>query len=988
MVVNTYDTVNPVRDTARMRRHVTPDHFVDRGRELAQLEAAFQRAAGGHPSAIVVAADAGVGKSRLLHEFASRVGGHVLWGACLPISERGLPFAPFVEVLRSLLSDPELCDAVPASLRGLVSDTNGSPVVPAPQIVSRSQLFQAVLGLLEDLADGAPVVLVLEDLHWADPSTRDLLTFLVSNLRWQRLLLVVSCRSDDLRREHPLRPVLAELSRQPLVERLDVAPFTARQVAEQLEHLTGESPAPDALQRVLARTQGNAFFVEELVAAGLDDRALPRSLRELLLVRVDIVSKAARRLVRIVALAERDVDDALLADVSATPLGDVRALLHEAVDAHLAVIAPRGVQLRHTLLREALRQDLLPGERAEYHAAYATALTARIARTGRRDAATLAELAFHLQQSGNLLRAIGAWVDAAAAAESVLAFAEAHQHLARALAAWDAVDDPERHAGGTRVDLLARAAEDAFNGGDAVAACALVGDAIDGIDEAHEARAKGILYERLSRYLRDTPDRDQVQQAIERAVALVPTSPPSVERARVLAGLAGRLSTAGHLHEARRRAEEAIAMAREVGSILVECDAMNTLGAVNCYLDDDAVGLAQIEEAMTLATSIGDAHQQMRAYWNLGVLRAESGRIEEAIEQYRTAIEELPRLGLAHLLPELYAYTAEDLTRIGRWDAAQAAVDEAAHRFPSRRDEAAPIELVVARGDFDEARRLIAAATARNVFTDDEGYALVLVNLAETEIWESDIPAARSAIDEALRVVADSDRPIAAAHVMRAGMRCEAEAAEEARARRQPADLAHARHRATQLHSHMQDLLARPGPTRGWKREVGVLAAICDGERSRVEGHSDESAWAEAGKRASALTFAYLLAYCRFRLGEALIVADGDRDDATEHLRCAHQCADTMGARPLRQLIERFARRARIDVGSAGGVEDAFGITPREREVLRLLVQGATNRHIAEQLFIAEKTASVHVSNIIRKLGVANRGQAAALAHRHGLVDR
>jgi len=479
-----------------------------------------------------------------------------------------------------------------------------------------------------------------------------------------------------------------------------------------------------------------------------------------------------------------------------------------------------------------------------------------------------------------------------------------------------------------------------------------------------------------------------VYGTIERALQLVPAAPPSVERARVLAGWAGRLSTLGRLREAREAGAEAVAMAGDLRESAIECDALNTVGAVNCYLDDEAVGLAQIDAALALAKACGDSHQQMRAFWNAAVCRSENGRWEEAIERYRTAIAELPRLGLAHLLPELYMYLAQDLVWLGRWDEARAAVEEAVRRFPSRADEAMPLDLVIGTGRFDEARRLISAASSRNVFTDDEGHAVVMANLAALETWEGDLDAARAAVDAALRLVVDSDRPIAAAYALCAGMRCEADAADRARATRRPDEVERARSRAAVLDDSVRGLLARPGPERGWKREVRALAAICAGERSRLEGSPDPAAWAAAVEATQALSMGYLLAYARFRHGEAVVGADGDRDEAAALVRQAHRGARTMGATPLQQLVERFARRARIDIGETSGRDPLFGITPRERQVIDLLVQGATNRQIARQLFITEKTASVHVSNIIRKLGVGNRGEAAAVALRAGLVDR
>ena len=966
-----------------MRRHLDPGHFIARGAELDRLEAALSRAAAGSPSVVVVAGEAGVGKTRLLSEFAARVDGQVLWGACLPMGERGLPFAPVVEALRALGGDPDLGDRLPSSLRALVSDAE-PPAAGA--VVSRSQLFQAILGFVEDMADRSTTVVVLEDLHWVDPSTRDLLTFIVSNLRAQRLLVVVTYRSDDLRRDHPLRPVLAELARHPQVERLALSPFTTAQVGEQLEHLTGHRPARSTLDRVVARTQGNPYYVEELVAAGLEGRDLPVSLRELLLVRADVVSPPARRLLRIASLAEDDVGDVLLGAVAGMPLTDVRAHLHEAVDAQLVVVTRRGLRFRHALLRESLQADLLPGERIEYHATYARALSHTLDGGRDRSAAVLAALAYHLQEAGDVNQAMQAWVDAATAAEAVFAFAEAHEHLTRALEAWYTADDPARHAGVGRVELLARAAEDAFSGGGAVRACALVREAIDLVDKTDDPRLAGILHERLSRYLRDTPASDQVYVTIQQALQLVPAVPASAERARVLAGWAGRLSTLGRLREARDAGAEAVAMAVDLGETVIECDALNTLGVANCYLDDETVGLAQIDQALALAKACGDSHQQMRAHWNAGVGRSENGRWDEAIQRYRTAIDELPRLGLAHLLPELYTYLAQDLTVLGRWDEARAAVDEAVGRFPSRADETVSVDLLIGAGRFDEARHLIDAASSRNVFTDEEGHATIMANLATLETWQGNTDAARAAVDAALRLVVDSDRPIAAVTALCVGMRCEADVADRARAMQRTDEVERARSRAAVLDDHVRDLLAAPGPEQGWKREVRALAAICAGELCRLEGSPDPAAWAAAVEATQAMSMGYLLAYARFRRGEAVVMATGDRDEAAVDVRDAHRAARTMGAAPLQQLIEQFARRARIDIEGSDLSDATLGLTPRERQVIDLLAQGATNRQIASQLFITEKTASVHVSNIIRKLGVANRGEAAAVAYRAGVV--
>ena len=960
-----------------------PGQFVGRVPELKLLREMLAGAQSHQPAVALIRGEAGVGKTRLLAEFSSQVQpGRILSGTCLPMGERGLPFGPIIETLRALGADPELRERVPAGVDALLfagnKDRTGT-------VHSRSQLFQAVLDLVEDLARTDAVVLIIEDLHWADQSTRDLLTFLVPNLRSQRVLVIGTYRTDYMGRDHPLRPVLAELARHPIVHGVDVPPFDAGQVAEQLEHLTGRLPDRHTVDTVVSRTQGNAYFVEELVAAGrLRGGRLPQSLRELLLVRADVVSPAARETMRVASLVAGQVDDQLLAAVTGRPVVEIRNHLHEAIDAQLLVTTEHGVRFRHSLLQEALQQDLLASERAECHRAFAGVLDGRVDKSRAARAETTAQLAFHAHQGGDIEKALTAWINAAGAAEAVLAHAEAHQHLANAVAVWDGVDDPETLTGMARVDVLARAGEAAFLAGDADSACDFTRQAIDLVDMGVDSRAGGILYERLSRYLRDTADRDRSAEMIERAVKLVPADPPSVERAGVLAGQARQLMYQGRFGRAKTVSERAVDMARAVGSIAVESDALNTLGAVNWYVADDVLGLQQIEAALTLAESVGDSHQQMRSHWNLGVCHAEAGRREESVRLKRRAIEVLPRLGHQHMLPEIYRFLADDLVCLGRWDDARAVVDEAARRFPERSDEATSIQLAIGQGELASARRLIAAASERDIFRALENRILVVVHLADLETWEGNLDAARIAVDRALGLLADHERPASAARALNAALRCDADAAHEARMQSDQSALELARERGRGHVRLLRSLLDKPGPTGGWKREARAIAATCEAEATRLEGGSDPDRWGVAIAVSDELSMAYAAAYAKVRRGEALVGANGDRTEAAGLISDAYDAAVTMGAKPLQRLIERVARRARVGLGSVDA--DPFGLTPREREVLDLVADGATNRQISEELYISEKTASVHVSNIIRKLSVTNRGQVAAVAFRAGLV--
>ena len=261
-------------------RRTTSPLFVGRREELQRLTDALDRAGQGEPSLILIAGDAGMGKTRLATEFTDRAragGAQTLVGACLDVGEGAYPYAPVAEALRRLAheaeadiraevlvaSTPELGRLVPAlapaALPAMESTDVGADI-------RQAGLFDGVLGVLGALAAHRPVVLVLEDLQWADSSTRDLIRFLVRNVRRERLLLVATYRSDDLHRRHPLVPLLAELARSDRVERLDVRPFERNHLAEQLGGILGEPPLPLLVDTMLERSDGIPFYVPELLA--------------------------------------------------------------------------------------------------------------------------------------------------------------------------------------------------------------------------------------------------------------------------------------------------------------------------------------------------------------------------------------------------------------------------------------------------------------------------------------------------------------------------------------------------------------------------------------------------------------------------------------------------------------------------------------------------------------------------------------------------
>src|SRR5215212_6518173 len=622
-----------------MTATLTSPTLVGRTEELARLAAAGDRAAAGTPTAVLIGGEAGVGKTRLVGEVVAAAranGATVLVGGCVELGGEGVPFAPLIEALRGVVRDldePALARLLPGRARaelsrllpelspggtdpvlrqvprwGSVTDPGsaGPPLSTTPGPWSeQGRLFELFLGLLERLGEERPTVLVVEDLHWADRSTRDLLAFLVRNLRHGRLLLLLTYRSDELHRRHPLRPFLAELDRGRRVERLELDRFGRDEVAAQLTGIQG-APAPAELtERIHARSDGNAFFVEELAAtaaAGADGE-LPPSLRDTLLARIELLPEPTQQVLRVLAVAAAAVPDPLLAEVAGLPEAELLAGLREAVSAHVLLVdAGDGAYgFRHALVKEAVYAELLPGERTRLHARFATALAGRDDRGG---PGLAAELAWHWYAAHDLERALPAAVEAGRAAERAYAFAEAQRQFERALELWDRTDGAQREpqAGMDKAELLARAGEAAANSGSAERAAALVRSALAELDPAADPLRAAQLTERLAFHLR-VAGRPGAFEAYQEAVRLVPPT-PSAARARVLAELGQALMLRARFTEAAAICEEAIAVARQVGARVVESHALNSLGTAIVRLDQVDRGLACLEESRRLAAEL------------------------------------------------------------------------------------------------------------------------------------------------------------------------------------------------------------------------------------------------------------------------------------------------------------------------------------------------------------------------------------------------
>jgi ATP/maltotriose-dependent transcriptional regulator MalT len=983
-----------------MATGVTSKRLVGRSLELAQLQAALADAAAGQPSLAFVVGESGVGKSRLVEELKTRAaadGTRVLSGDCVELGEGELAYAPLVTALRPLVREgDEVLATLPGDIRAELATLLpglGEPRERVRGAGDQARVFEALLAVLDALSRSEPVLLVIEDLHWADASTRAFLRFLAAALGDEPLLLVATYRPDELHRRHPLRPLLAELERVRAL-RIDLSALTRDELGEQLADILGAPPEPALVDRLFARSEGNPLFTEELLAAGMDGLgALPPSLAAALALRIERLGEDAQEIVRMLS-AGGQLDDAVLADVSGLDRRALREGLRETVASHIVVLDGERYALRHALLREAVYDDLLPGERAELHRALARALEEQAASTGHSSAQRAAAIAHHFLAAGDQPAALAAAARAGVAAMGVQAYREAATLFERVLELWDRVPDAASLTQTDEIELLERASACHFYADELPRSVTLTNRALTLIDETAEPRRAAWMHGMLHRSLWAMLRSDEAVAALDRGLALLADDGPSPERAGLLARQARTLMLQSRYHRAvsvARRALAEQAQLDEQGAAHLDYGgALNALGVSLSATGEIDEGIAALRRALDGANERGHLQDVAAAATNLSEALHRVGRTAEALVCARAAhaqLDSLPtrQLWLAYSIAQ-YAFDSGD------WETAEAAIAGVARRrFSSGSAELngrlRRAELALGRDERDAAREQLARAAELAVDSREPQYLGVLGALqAELAVREGDVEAARAAVDLALdRIEFCSDDALRMAMVSAAGLTAEATATRHAR------DLGDEAAVAAAL-AHAELLIAR---VRACAEDGGPLEQAylthAEADHCRALGADEVAHWAEAAAAWESFGRPYPAAIARWRQAEAL-VAEGDREGALGPATAASETAERLGAAWLCAELESLAARARLRLGGDGEPaaeseedDDPFGLTKRERQVLALVAAGATNREIGRQLYMAEKTASVHVSRILAKLDVRSRTEAAGVAHRLGL---
>ncbi|WP_344250237.1 ATP-binding protein [Isoptericola hypogeus] len=957
--------------------------MVGRTAELAVLRDAYAAARDGAGGAVVVGGEAGIGKTRLVEEFLATLAGAraraddaasdvlVLHGQCADSGSGPIPYA----ALTGLLADVVDALGPEATLEaaGPAADALGvlAPgLVDVRRDVDTGRLPEVLADLASTLADDRPVVVVVEDLHWSDGITRTVLARLARRAGCHRMLVVGSYRSDDVGRRHPLRTTLAELERSRRVLRVEVPRLDAGEVAQLAAALVDDRPRPghladeagtatidrDLLRDVVERSEGVPFYVEELTEfAGT---AVPDSLRDVLLLRYSTLSDAAQTLCRTVAAAGQHASYDLLASaLGDDALAAAEGAAREAVDAHVLRADTGGYRFRHALMQEAVAEELLPGESRRLHSAFARALEA-----GPDTLATQAAAADHWWRARVVDRALASAVRVAAAAEADAASSTAIAIGERALELWDLVPDAETVAGVTRPELLQHVAASLRLAARLDRAEAIAREAVDtwpADDPAGQAGALATLAHIVAKA--GSPESDPL---IARALDLLPAD-DAAGRAPLLRLRARNAMIDGRYDEAIESAAAGYEAAMSVGDTRNASMCVN-LSATSRIDLGDLDALAELDRARELA---GDDWFPLSHYYtNASDARIKLGDFRRAAELAETGAARARALGAGWASRSmLEGNVAESRLGLGQWAEAEAWYEQSVplidpSDYAVYQQERATW-LAMWRGRLDTAQE-----QARRLRPTWERYARLEMQIrARTAATLGELALLRDDLDDALGLVAVAADPGALTPSYRLPLLGVAARA-IGRARADGRDVDDTPYRAS---------LA--GCT-GWPT-YPVWAALFAAEL----GDGSWEAVAEADGPA------HLRPYALFRDGRSLLAA-GDRPAARARLEDAVAAAEEIGcglvADQARELLAGagLARHAAGPDGAGRERSSAIdrALTDRERQVLELVADGLTNGQIAERLFISRKTASVHVSAILRKLQVASRTEAAVLARAHG----
>ena len=925
----------------------------------------------------MVAGEAGIGKSRLVDEFSREVAADpdviVAIGQCVEFGTVGLPYVPIAGLIRGLadsLGMDAVLDAAGAgagTLRDLIDGAHSSRAASA----AVDRLDEVVTNVLERLSAERPVVVIIEDLHWADPATLDVLRVAARVLRGTSLLIVMTYRSDDVGRGHPLRGFLADLDRNRRVTRIDLGRLTAREVRAQAHDILGAVPTPDEARRLFERSDGVPFFVEELLAHAPASAAVSPSLRELLLARYETQQPLVQRVARALAAGGSGVEHDLLADVVELPDEQLEPVVREAVEAGLIVVTGRGYDFRHALVREAVGGELLPGERRRYHSRYAEVLgaadlPASVARAFR--------IAHHWYEAHAVEQAFSSSLEGMRLSLDSFAYASAAQLGERALGLWDSVASPDTRSGENRVLLMERTAHAWRRAGEPGRALATVELALSdpeagaGAIRARLLRDKGLLLENEGR-------GDAIPE-LEAALDLLRDGDERELRAEILVELAAQYMVAGRGPDAIGASGAALEAAPH-DAHRSRSFAANIRGGTLLHQGHIEEGLADYDLAFAEAGDDYDA--LLRYYINRSDGLYMLGRFAESVELAEAGLAMAAAAGVERTSGAILAVnTVDPLYALGEWERADRLIDESLDLDPPASFrvylQRAKVRSVLWRGDPTAAHGLW------------RGWARFLAAIAEHE----EQARASQALDVAdlLFAMGDLDGAWEVAGQLVTSERVGSPPQELPLTSVAARVLARRRQASGDrtLHADEESRLRAVVDRDVWPTQP-MWRSFVDAELGGDDGAgSDPALWLRAREAATSPEAPVInVLLVELGLARAQVVA-GERTGAVETLERLRMRASDLGAGLVVQWADELTESAGL-VARPRGTRADFqpdALTPREQQVLALVAEGLTNVQIAERLYLSRKTVSVHVSAVLRKLGASTRTEAVRLAAEQG----
>jgi DNA-binding CsgD family transcriptional regulator/tetratricopeptide (TPR) repeat protein len=975
--------------------------------------AAVVEALRGGGGAVLVTGDAGIGKTRLVTEALAQARAQGVLGVsvgCLPLADK-LALLPVIDALRELarLGEGRL---LPTALEALPSYVGVEVARLLPQLADpapdggmpgggRQRLFAAVGELLVELAGHAGLVLLVEDVHWSDELSLDLLTYLRSAARGSALSVVATCRSDEAPLDDGVGEWLAH-SRAAMVTEVRLAGLSREEVAQQVAGLVGHAWPAGLVDQLYARAGGNPFLTEQLVAAALAgpaDRApslprrLPGGLVELLVARARRVGESARAVLAALAVAGRALTEPVLAAITGLDEAGVRAGLRELSGA--ALLAPAGAddgcRPRHALLAEAVRTDLLPGELLELHGHTAEVLEAD------GDPALSAEVAGHWAAAGRPADELRASVAAARAVGRVFAFAEAAALWRRAIALAEQLPAAAAALGLDLAQLHLAAVDALGAAGRAAEAATLVEQAYTRFGAWPDHCTSAVIRLRAA-YYRTLRSPAAARPLFEEALRLFEQAPACAEHAEALWLYALTYRAEGRGQVALPHLEQALQVAQAAGALAPQMRALCEIAHVKFLRGELNDGFAALRRARLPAADIDDVEPQMwvaafetDALLKLGRLAQAQHVALDGVQQARSAGR-----GATFNASILLGQATQAMLELGHTDDAARLLDPLTRGTPQVDNWPLYIgraEVDLRRGLIDQATQLLDAVGNLPLSGHLEWDREIAQRITELALWRRAPDEALDTVHQALTRLQGTDQELFAGELLVLGARAAADHAERSRARDDQPGQHRARAATDQLTATLERMNRHPLTDHPFLARIPADRASWSAELGRAAGTSDPDTWHTAATAWQRLQRPHRAAYAWWRCAQARLTQPGRRPaDATHPLQ---QAAHATAMAPLHAAVTALARQARITLSgppttpaAATPPPDApCALTVRERQVLRLIAHGYTNTNIGTQLHISPKTAGVHVMNILRKLNASNRAHAATIAERAGLLD-